>query len=331
MGKHNSKIEKNTIIKRVKSESKTERTKNLFENNNNFNLQLDITIMAHNDWVYSVRQFPSGNLISISSDQSIKIFNGFNYNLIQHIQKAHESRIYGISIKDDNNFITSSSDQTINIWKKKDKNFELMNYIVKAHTKTINNVIYLSNYNIISCSDDYKIKIWKLNNTQYKLLSTSEHSQDVNSLLLLEDKNILISGGNDGTKFWNLYENKSLSFICHFKAIDNSYNGISRIDNDRIIIGGLDSLEIISINKRKIINSIKIPFRCNAITVMEEKGLFFVGGWSKDIKIYRCDNYNCIKTIQKAHDDYITDFNKLKDDLILSCSGDCTIKIWSFN
>ncbi len=65
MGKHNSKIEKNTIIKRVKSESKTERTKNLFENNNNFNLQLDITIMAHNDWVYSVRQFPSGNLISI--------------------------------------------------------------------------------------------------------------------------------------------------------------------------------------------------------------------------------------------------------------------------
>ena len=78
-----------------------------------------------------------------------------------------------------------------------------------------------------------------------------------------------------------------------------------------LLLDGEKSLEIISINKKQIINSIEIPFRSNGITSIEEKGLFFVGGWSCDIQIYRIDNYKCIETIECAHHNYIVGFCKL--------------------
>ncbi len=98
-----------------------------------------------------------------------------------------------------------------------------------------------------------------------------------------------------------------------------------------LLLDGEKSLEIISINKKQIINSIEIPFRSNGITSIEEKGVFFIGGWSCDIQIYRIDNYECIETIKCAHDNYIVGFCKLMNGLICSFSGDHSINIWSFN
>ena len=79
-----------------------------------------------------------------------------------------------------------------------------------------------------------------------------------------------------------------------------------------------------------IIKEINNPFQCNGITLIEDKGIFIVGGLSKDIRIYRNDNYECIQTIQNAHDDYINGFIELKDCSIASFSTDQRIKIWCF-
>ena len=248
-----------------------EKKKNLNkEYNSKFNkyIKLNKTIKDHIDWIKSVKIFPSGNLVSVSDDSSIIIYNGLQYNLIQHIRNAHENNIINISIKDDNNFITYSDDINIHIWSKKENEFTLNKIIKKAHKNRICNVIYCSNDNIISCSNDEKIKIWELINDEYQLLTTLTHSDTINSLLLLEDKNILISGGYDGTKLWKIYTyGKNVVFLCHFeKAFCGCWNGLCRIDEDRIVVGGEKSLEIISLNKKQIINSIKIPFRCNGIT-----------------------------------------------------------------
>ena len=57
---------------------------------------------------------------------------------------------------------------------------------------------------------------------------------------------------------------------------------------------------------------------------------YLVGGVSKDIIIYRNDNYESIQTIQNAHDHYIRGFIELKDGSIASYSDDKKIKIWNF-
>ena len=40
------------------------------------NIKLNKTIKAHNDWIKSVKIFPSGNLVSVSDDRSIIIYDG---------------------------------------------------------------------------------------------------------------------------------------------------------------------------------------------------------------------------------------------------------------
>ncbi len=194
--------------------------------------------------------------------------------------------------------------------------------------------IYCLNGNLISCSWDKKIKIWKENNNNnYDNIKILTHSKWINSILLLEDKNILISSGLDGTKFWNLNEINNINCIKHFEDTFSGWHGsLCRLDEDRIIVQGkvTTSLKVISILNLRIIKEINNPFQCDAITLIKDKGIFIVGGVSKDIRIYRNDNYECIQIIQNAHDDEINGFIELKDYSIASFSKDKRIKIWCF-
>ena len=88
-------------------------------------------------------------------------------------------------------------------------------------------------------------------------------------------------------------------------------------------------MKIISISKNEIIKEINNTFLCFGVSLIEDKGIFLIGGRSKNIKIYRNDNYECIQTIKDAHNENIKGFIQLKDCLIASYSNDETIKIWN--
>ena len=192
-------------------------------------------------------------------------------------------------------------------------------------------IIYCLNNNLISCS--YKIiKIWKENNN-YENIKILKHSDWIFSLLLLEDKNILISSGYDGTKLWDLNNYNNIKCIKYFQETwCGSHCGLCRLDEDKIIVQGktIDYLNVISIKNKKIIKKITNLFTCWVIILLEDKGIFLVGGESKNIKIFRRDNYDCIQIINNAHNNYISCFLQLKNDSIVSYSYDNTIKIWSF-
>ena len=64
--------------------------------------------------------------------------------------------------------------------------------------------------------------------------------------------------------------------------------------------------------------------------MIEKNGIFLIGGWSKDILIYRKDNFECIQTIQNAHEKSINGFIQLKNGNILSYSNDEKINIYTF-
>ena len=315
--------------------NKKENNKNITLNNIELKEKNSIK-KAHKDYIYSLSIFPSGNIISVSKDKSIKIYDN-KFNIIQNISNAHEESITYVSIKDENNFVTCSSDQNIKIWNKMKNNlkseyfFDLNQTINNAHDDSINKIIYCSNGNIISCSEDNKIKIWEENNNNnYQCIKILTHNDCVTSILLLEDKNILISSGNDGTKFWNLNKFKKTD---HFdKVICFGVNALKRLDNDRIIIGGDDKkiINIISINERKIIKNIGNDFICWGICVIEDKGIFLIGGQSKVIKIYNSNNYECIKIFKDVHNNFIFGIKELTNENIISY-GDKMINIWSFS
>ena len=290
------------------------------------------TIKAHNGWVRDVEVFPSGNIISVSNDLLIKIYDR-NFKVLQQISNAHKKDVVFVNIKDENNFVTSSVDGSIYTWIKQKNKFVKNKEINNAHKKPIWKVLYLSSENIISCSDDKLIKIWILNNknNNYECKFTLSHENNIGSILLLKEKNLLISSGLDGTKFWNMNDNYSL-----IKSIPDtnscSRNNLITLDDDRLFVGGgwdEYTFKIISLSQKKIIKEIDNKFTCFAICVIIEKGIFITGGESHDINVFRTDNYNCIQTFKEAHNDNIYGITQLKNGKIVSYSGDSKIKVWS--
>ena len=163
-------------------------------------------IKSHNNYINSISTFPSGNIISVSTDKSIIIYDIHLY-ILQKIKNAHDDGIDYVEIKYENNFITCSADKSIKLWIKKENKFKINKIINNAHDDKIIKVIYCLNGNLISCSHDNKIKIWKEdNNNNYEVIKILLHSKWINSILFLEDKNILISAGEDGTKIWDFNE-----------------------------------------------------------------------------------------------------------------------------
>ncbi len=304
----------------------------------NCNLKQINSINPHYDSIKVISKLPSGNLISVSNDKSIKIYDN-KLNIIQSIINAHDDYINDIDIKDENNFITCSSDKSIKIWIKKylkgyvynSYSFTLYQNIKDAHKDKITKVIYCSNGKIISSSWDKTIKIWEENkDNNYNCIQILKHSKWISSILLLNDKNILISSAKDGTKFWNLTNYKCINYIQETYCENN--NSLKRLDEERIIIGGnIDGImKVISIKEKIIIKRIKNEFKCLGICVIEDKGIFLIGGQSKVIKIYNSNNYECIKIFKDVHNNFIFGIKELTNENIISY-GDKMINIWSFS
>jgi len=307
-------------------QNKKERYEDLKDNKKIIDLKLIKTINVNNNSINSISIFPSGNIVLIS-DKSIKILD-LNFNILQYIQNAHEKIITYIDIKDENNFITCSYNKEIKIWIKNKNKFIVNQNLINAHYNYINQVKYYLNNKIISCSLDKTVKIWEENNNIFQLIISLFHSFSVFSILILEDKNKLISSGLNGTIIWNL---NNFELINIFKEVGCYYNnGLCRISEDKIIIVEDKSLKIISLSEEKIIKNILIPFRCITICKNEEEGIFFIEDFNKNIKIYNNDNYECIKTIKSTHNFYFNGFIKLKNNSFVSFSNDGRIHIWLF-
>ncbi len=249
----------------------------LYQNNKiqltNCNFKLIKTINVHNSWINSIGIFPSGNMISVSGDSSIKIFN-INYSIIQKIENANNDDIKYVCIKDENNFITCSCDKTIKIWNKKNSNeFKLNKIIYNAHNNWINSVLYYSD-NIISCSLDGTVKIWGENKYNYELITILKHNNWIYSLLLIDNKNLLISSGLDGTKLWNINNYELIKYFEDVKC--ERWNALCKINENMIIVGYNNLLNVISLNERKLIHQIPLSIDCFAVNLLLRMGFFLV-------------------------------------------------------
>ena len=263
--------------------------------NNIYLNQLKI-ITGHEKIIHSIGIFPSKNIITVSGDQDIKIWEKKNKNieLIQIIKNAHNDEIIYVSIKDENNFCTCSKDKSIKTYIKRNNSF-LNNFFIKnAHKDWINKVIFCKNGNIISCSDDHTVKIWEKNpykNTyQIKLILINYNI--MSSILILEDKNYFLTLGFEGTKIYNLNNFNLIDNIKDAKCYN--INAVCRINKERIILGSIDeNIIIISLIKKKIIFKFNNKIICCGICFLENKNIFLISEPTY-IKGYSSDNYQLI-------------------------------------
>ena len=290
------------------------------------NLEFKFTINGHSDTIFQIAKFPSGKLVSVSKDKTIKIWNE-DFTINETIINAHEESIFNISIKDNDNFATCSYDESIKFWKKKENKFECVEIIKEAHYSQIFKIQFYKENILLSCSDDKNVKIWEETELNKHIIKTKLiHLNVIYSFLILDDIHILITSGFGGTFFWNLNNFSLLFQINDVKC--NWWNAIERLNKDNIIIGGKNNnnniLSIISISQKKIIQEFNNEFSLYSIFNFENKGIFLVGGYNDNFKIFRNDNFQFIKKIQ-TNDKCVYGFNILKDQIISFSNGNFTI------
>ncbi len=288
------------------------------------NLEFKFTINGHSDTIFQIAKFPSGKLVSVSKDKTIKIWNE-DFTINETIINAHEESIFNISIKDNDNFATCSYDESIKFWNKKDEKFQCSEILKEAHDFQIFKVLYLKNGTLFSCSEDGNVKIWdEIKKNLHQLKTIICHKNVIYSFLILDDINILITSGYGGTYFWN-YNNFNFIFKVDVKC--PWWNSIERIEKDIVAISyNKKNLYIISISKKEIIKEINNHFIVYCILNIEDKGIFLVGGIKDIIHIYRKDNYQLLIKFKPNQYNNIYGLTRF-GNRIISFSGN-NYKIW---
>ena len=284
------------------------------------------SIQAHNETINQISIFPSGNLISVSYDCTIKIWDK-NLNILQKINQ--EIVILCVSIKDNNNFVICTNE--IQIWSKNNVNdtlFKLKEKITKIQNGFTNFILYCSNDDLIGISCHFWVTVYsKVKNKNIHQSKITLIQNSVDSLLLLEKDNILIICGRQGLYFWNskIWEQKK--YLHNVKCIGN--NSLYKLNNDIILCGGINEMKIISISQMKIIQKIKNQFLYLGICSLNNKNIILCVGESKDIIIYKNnDDYKFLGKIVNTNNQNIRGIFTINNDLICTYSNDKIIKIF---
>ena len=293
-------------------------------------LTFNKTINTNYDNIQYLTSFPSGKMISVLKEKTITIWDN-KYNpfitLIEEYKDPINVYCNLISIKDEDNFATCYSNFNLKLWRKVSyKEYKTYLLMEKIHKSLINDIIYPSNGNLITCSNDKTVKIWeKKDEKNYQCLTVIKQSDFINSILLFEDKNTLISSG---TRFWN-YTN----FQCYYYLKDDSsiYGSIlCKINNDIIIIGR-DKIKVVSISKKKVIKFIENKFNCRDICKINNKDLVIILDSHNDIRLYTTKNFEEIQFIGNIYLTPLLGITDLKNNSIALYSYDGKIHIWNLD
>ena len=199
------------------------------------------TITEYTDCLLSLFLLKDRRIAACSEYNTINIYNPINGYYCEEIINRHNQGINSICELEDGTIVSCSNDKSIIIG-----DFTINN----AHNDRINKVITLPNNRIASCSWDKTIKIWKSDKPySYVPIKVLEgHSNYVTSLLYIKERDIMISGSNNGTlRLWNMATYQSDKIINGVYCCNT--NAIYQIDNDRVIVGHKNGFYIVNIDK----------------------------------------------------------------------------------
>ena len=293
-------------------------------------LTVNKTINTKYDNIQYLACFPSGKMISVFKEKTIIIWDKNYEPFITLTEENKEPKnVYCnlISIKDENNFATCYSNFNMKLWRKVSYNeYKIYLLMEKIHKSLINDILYPSNGNIITCSNDKTIKIWeKKNEKSYQCLTILKQSDFINSILLFEDKNILVSSG---TRFWDYNNFQCFSYIKDDISIFGSI--LCKINNDIIIIGR-DKIKVVSISKKKVIKYIENKFNCRDICKINNKDLVIILDSNNDIRLYTTNNFEEIQFIGNIYLTPLLGICDLKNNSIALYTYDGKIHIWNLD
>ena len=291
-----------------------------------FNLsksKLKITLIEHEYHVFSLAILKDGRLASCSGDKTIKVFSLENFSLEIIIGGNKDSIVYITVLT--NGYLASSSDRPIiKIWEINRKHYQCIKTL-RGHYGSITKVIQISRERIASCSIDTTIRIWS-SKFPYECNKIIETKEWMKSIIELKNQKFLVSANGSSVFFWN-----SLNFLKE-KTLKNisstTSNSLFESERGFLLVGGEKVISKINANTLQL--ETKIMFNDNIrwiYSFAESDDKIICGCYGKLIQFDEVNQYTIFTIVPDAHI-----FNIyaviVKNNLLISCSWDKTIKIW---
>ena len=153
-----------------------------------------------------------------------------------------------------------------------------------------------------------------------EIINLQSHESNINTLIILDHENTLVSGSNDKTiKIWKNFEN-----VLTLNGHNSWVNTLIKLNKNTFASGSSDNTIKIWEDFKCIITLDTYNSPVYSLINLDEN-TFASGGGDSTIKIWR--NYECINTLT-GHGSYIYCLLKIDDNKIASGSNDMSIKIW---
>jgi WD40 repeat protein len=281
---------------------------------------IEKSINTNTERINDLAIFPKGNIITVSSNLMIKIFDE-NGEQITFLSNAHEKKIHCICIINNNEFLTGSLDKKI-------KYFKILNNKIieseslKGHENSVMKILYIEKNEqkkIISCGYDRLIKIWEKNiNKNVKFTCTMTlyfHESPVYSCIYMENNIFVSCETNDYVFVWD-----SINYKISKKIPGTifSNNALKKIDDENFIIGGGSDKRIKIINIKKGNIKFEAISKCWVYAILITENYIFDAGENPFLIEIRKKDLSFVKEINCINQKTIFSIVNFKNNLIIS-------------
>lgn len=194
----------------------------------------------------------------------------------------------------------------------------------------------ISDY-VVSGNSNGSIGLWSLETGGLRR-TFSAHSGGVNALAISRDRNILVTGGEDGTvKLWNFaagLDSGEFPLLHTLKGHDNAVLSVAITpDSQKVASGSWDStIKIWDVNTGELLQTLSGHSQMVSALAISPDGRILASG-SKDstVKLWNLETGELIQTL-KGHSLAILSIAMSSDGTILATgSADGTIGLWQLN
>ena len=285
-------------------------------------------IINHKNIVRRVFQLKDRRIISCSDDDYINIYNLYNPNKIDIQIKNNDLGVLDlIEIKKGIIIACCESLKLIKI----NKNDYIIIQTLKPHKELINRVIKLSNGFIATCSDDQKIQFYTYKNDNLEIYDNIDSGHRIYSIHECNKNEIVAYCGKIFENFLKFYDINNKQLIIKFKIkyyiVIPIYDFISK---NYLVIGDYGRIIIFNLINHSIHQSINLDYNYYILCCLKlNNNTLFCGDNKGNIYEFNIkNNLIYLKDIVRAHDDMVFYLSKYKGNKLISCSKDCSIKIW---
>jgi len=255
-----------------------------------------------------------------------------SYKDIQTLEKCRTLRtnhsqqywIYKVLLLDNGQFMTCSGDKTIRIW-----NFDesFPEKVCIGHTACVYSAIKLRNGKLCSVSDDKTIKIWDVNQAICEKTFTG-HLGYVRAVVEAPN-DILISGGHNEIRFWNLTASKNEINLARTLSNKGTCLAIILLNNEEMACTSNNNINVFKIYGSDVPVAKLIGHTSPICDLLLHSDRQRIVSSSDDntIKIWCLQNGSCLLTFEG--DAYAYKMVWFKENIVVTTYDSGQIKFWN--